>query len=143
MHVEDPFGNTVTSDTSTVTLTLAGGTFSGGSSTATATASGGVATFAGLVIDKAGTYTLSASDGLLVSPSPSGTFTISPAAASQVAFKTSALTLSAGSLGQITVDLADSYNNQGATSTGADDQLEHHRRRRHLLRHGDEHHSDI
>ena len=86
VDVQDQFGNTVTSDTSTVTLTLAGGTFAGGSRTAMATASGGVATFANLVIDAAGTYTLSASDGTLVSTPSSGTFTTSPAAAHQLAF---------------------------------------------------------
>ena len=51
---EDQFGNTFTADsTSTVTLTLNGGTFAGGGNTATATVSGGVATFGNLVIDAA------------------------------------------------------------------------------------------
>ena len=64
--VEDQFGNVFTADnSSTVTLTLNGGTFSGGSSTATATVSNGVATFGNLVISAAGSYALSAADGAL------------------------------------------------------------------------------
>ena len=66
----------VTSDSSTVTLTLSSGTFASGSSTATATASNGVATFSGLVIDTAGSYTLTATDGSLTNAT-SNSFTIS------------------------------------------------------------------
>src|SRR5262249_47493608 len=55
--VEDAGGNTVTGDSSTVTLTLSSGTFASGSNTATATAVHGIATFGGLVINTPGTYT--------------------------------------------------------------------------------------
>jgi hypothetical protein len=66
--VRDQFGNTFTGDSSsTVTLTLNGGTFAGGGNTATATVSSGVATFSNLVISAAGTYTLTATDGSLTS----------------------------------------------------------------------------
>jgi hypothetical protein len=41
VYVEDQYGNVVTSDSSTVTVTLTSGTFEGGSATASATASGG------------------------------------------------------------------------------------------------------
>jgi len=58
--VEDSNGNTVTSDTSTVTLTLSSGTFAGGSNTVSAAAVNGIATFGSLVINTAGTYTLAA-----------------------------------------------------------------------------------
>jgi hypothetical protein len=58
-------GNTVTTDSSTVTLTLSSGTFSNGQTTATAVASGGVATFNNLVINTPGAYALTASDGTL------------------------------------------------------------------------------
>jgi subtilase family serine protease len=65
--IQDAYGNTVTSDTSEVTLTL--GTNPGGgilSGTATATAVAGVATFTGLSINQAGLgYTLIANDGAL------------------------------------------------------------------------------
>ena len=64
--VSDAAGTTLTTNSSMVTLTLNGGTFSGGGTTATATAVNGVATFANLVIAAAGTYTLTATDGALV-----------------------------------------------------------------------------
>jgi hypothetical protein len=84
VNVEDAFGNVVTTDNSTVTLMLNGGTFAGGSTTATATASNGVVTFSNLVINTAGSgYTLTASDGALT-PATSSSFTISAAAASQL-----------------------------------------------------------
>ena len=63
--VEDAYHNVVTGDGSTVTLTLQGGTFEGGSSTATAPTGSGVAIFSGLKIDAAGSYTVSAADGTL------------------------------------------------------------------------------
>ncbi len=83
--VEDQFGNLVTTDGSTVTVTLSSGTFEGGSATVSAPASGGVATFSGLVIDAAGTYALSASDGALA-PATSLPFTVRPDVASKVVF---------------------------------------------------------
>src|SRR5262249_52145795 len=73
--VEDAGGNIVTGDSSTVTLTLSSGTFANGSNTATATAVNGVATFGGLVINAAGTYTLAASDATLTGAT-SNPFTI-------------------------------------------------------------------
>jgi hypothetical protein len=74
--VQDQFGNTFAGDSSsTVTLTLTGGTFSGGGNTATATVSSGVATFSNLVISAAGTYTLTATDGSLTSAT-SNSFTV-------------------------------------------------------------------
>jgi hypothetical protein len=73
--VEDSGGNTVLGDASAVTLTLSGGTFAGGSASATATAVHGVATFANLVINAAGTYTLAAGDGTLAGAT-SGSFAI-------------------------------------------------------------------
>ena len=64
VSVEDQFGNVYAADSSsTVQLTLSGGTFSGGGDTATATVSNGVATFSNLVIASSGTYTLTANDG--------------------------------------------------------------------------------
>jgi hypothetical protein len=66
VSVLDQFGNTFTGDSSsTVTLTLNGGTFVGGGITATATVSGGVATFPGLAVSTPGTYTLGAADANL------------------------------------------------------------------------------
>ncbi len=86
--IEDAYGNVVPSDSSTVSLTLNGGTFSGGSSTVTTAATSGVATFAGLTIDKTGSYTMSASDGLLASPGASNSFAISPGPAARLVIAT-------------------------------------------------------
>ena len=60
----------VTGDSSTVTLTLKSGNFAGGGNAATVQAVNGVATFSGLVLDAARTYTLIASDGALTRPHP-------------------------------------------------------------------------
>ena len=84
----DQFGNLVTNDSSDqVTLTVASGP--GGfaaSSTTTVTASGGVATFSNLVLNTAGTYTLSESgSGGLTGPA-STSFTVIPAAADHLVF---------------------------------------------------------
>src|SRR5262249_6985151 len=81
---QDQFNNTFTADSSsTVTLTLNGGTFVGGGTTVTAQLSSGVATFANLLISAAGTYTLTATDGQLTSAT-SSPFTI--AASTRLAF---------------------------------------------------------
>jgi hypothetical protein len=63
--LEDGFGNIASSDTSTVTVTLGGGTLFGGGTTASVAAVNGVATFSNLVIPAAGTFTLAAADGSL------------------------------------------------------------------------------
>jgi hypothetical protein len=61
--VESSSGAVLTGNSSTVTLTLHGGTFTHGTTTASATAVNGLATFTGLAIDTAATgYTLTASD---------------------------------------------------------------------------------
>ncbi len=86
--IEDVYGNVVTGDSSTVTLTLSGATFEGGSNALTAHASEGVATFSGLKIDLAGSDSLSASDGSLAPSGASHSFTISPAAAVRLVFHT-------------------------------------------------------
>ncbi|MFI5456840.1 MAG: hypothetical protein ACHRXM_15455 [Isosphaerales bacterium] len=88
VKVEDAFNNVVSSDGSTVTLTLSGGTFEGGSSTAATATSSGVATFGNLKIDVPGSYTLSAADGALTPTGASNSFTIRPATASQLVIHT-------------------------------------------------------
>jgi uncharacterized repeat protein (TIGR01451 family) len=77
--VQDQFGSTMTSDDSTVTLTLSGGTFAGGANTVSAPVVGGVATFSNLVIPVPGRYTLTAADGTLRAAS-SSPFYVEPAA---------------------------------------------------------------
>jgi hypothetical protein len=82
VSVENSSGSVVTSNDSTIRLTVQGhGRFSGDGRTMTATAVDGVATFNDLTLDKAGTYTLEASighrhrvmsDSFVVSPDTSG-----------------------------------------------------------------------
>jgi cyclophilin family peptidyl-prolyl cis-trans isomerase len=84
--LEDKNGKVVTGIPTTVTLTLSSGTFAGGGNTATAQTVNGVATFSNLVINVAGSYTLSASGGSATGAT-SAAITISAAAASKLAFQ--------------------------------------------------------
>jgi hypothetical protein len=111
VDVEDPYGNVVTSDSSTVTLTLSSGTFEGGSATASATTSGGVATFSTLKIDTAGSYTLRATAGSLASAS-SGSFIVTPSSLAVAGFPSA---VTAGVAGSFTVTVK---NADGSTATG-------------------------
>jgi hypothetical protein len=89
VEIQDAAGVPVASARDAVTLAIgtnpASGTLSG---TKTVNAVGGVATFSGLAIDKAGTgYTLAASSGTLTAVT-STTFNVSPAALAQLVFTT-------------------------------------------------------
>ena len=74
--VQDQYGNTLTGDSSNVTIAVTGGsaTLSGCAANPRA-AVNGVATFSGCTITRAGTYTLTATDGSLIS-AVSGSFNI-------------------------------------------------------------------
>ncbi|HET6246261.1 MAG TPA: choice-of-anchor tandem repeat GloVer-containing protein [Tepidisphaeraceae bacterium] len=65
VNVQDAFGNIASTDTSTITLTLTGGTFKAGGTTVSAAAVNGVATFSNLDIVASGICTLTATDGNL------------------------------------------------------------------------------
>jgi hypothetical protein len=87
--VQDAVGNTVTSSTASVTLSIT--TPAGATLTCTTnprTASSGVATFAGCKIDRTGTYTLTAASGGLTSPL-STSLTITAGSATKLVFTTS------------------------------------------------------
>lgn len=75
--VEDKTGHVVTSDGSLVSLKLAGTAGGVLKGTAAVQAANGVATFSGLSLTKAGTYTLAATDGAL-RPAKSRSFKIEP-----------------------------------------------------------------
>jgi hypothetical protein len=107
LSVEDANGVTVFGDSSTVTLTLSGGTFVGGGSTATAAAVNGVVTFGNLIISAAGTYTLAASDGTLTGAT-SNSFTVTAGTSIYDDFNTAATDFSSN----FTV-----HNNNGANNT--------------------------
>ena len=111
VDVEDPFGNIVASDSSDVTLSVATGS---GSllGTVTVAAVNGVATFTGLSLDAAGSYTLSATDGTLAGAT-SNSFTTSPAAASKIAFVQQPTNATAGNAisPSVTVGVEDQFGN--------------------------------
>ncbi len=79
---------------------------------------GGVAAYTNLSEETAATITLtfySGSDTV----GPSRSIVVSPAAAMQIAFKSSPLSQTAGTMGNIVVGLEDQYGNSGAVSTSA------------------------
>jgi hypothetical protein len=115
--VEDSLGNPITGDTSFVTLTLGGGTFAGGGNTATAQATNGVATFNSLMINAAGAYTLTATDGTLYL-AISNSFTVSAAAAAKLTFTRQPNSSSTGvPLPSVSVAVKDQYGNTIASDT--------------------------
>ena len=86
--IQDTVGNTVRGNSSSVTLAIttpAGATLSCTTNPRSATA--GVATFAGCKIDKAGTYTLTATDGALTA-AVSSSLTITTGPATKLSFAT-------------------------------------------------------
>ena len=111
VDVEDQYGNIDTSDNSTVTLSVHSGPglLSGNVSVQ---AVNGVATFSNVSLDTAGTYSLNATDGT-DSAATSGSFTISPAAASQVVFNQQPSSVTAGIAisPAMTVDVEDHFGN--------------------------------
>jgi hypothetical protein len=114
--VEDQYGNVVSTDASTVTLSLSSGTFADGSTTETAADVNGVATFSGLTINAAGSYSLAATDGSLTGAN-SSSFTIGAAAASQLVLtgEPSDTTAGAAISPAVTVAVEDQYNNVVST----------------------------
>jgi RHS repeat-associated protein len=111
--VEDQFGNIVTSDDSTVTLTVNSGpgSFTGGN-TLSASVVNGIATFSNLVLDTAGNYLLSASDGPL-SSATSSLLTVTAAPATHLLFTQVPTTAIAGQSLEpaVTVAVEDQFGN--------------------------------
>ena len=118
--VQDSQGNTVTSSTANITVAIGtnpgSGTLSG---TVTQSAVAGVATFAGLSLNKTGVgYTLTASSGGLTGAS-SGGFNIVPGAANKLAFTTQPATASAGAAIAPTVSVQDIFGNTVTVSAAS------------------------
>jgi hypothetical protein len=108
--VFDAFGNPALASTAQITATATG---PGAPSGATAVAAlNGVATFSALTLQKAGSYTLTFTEGALT-PLTSGAITISPGAASQLAFAPiSPTTVTAGqALPLLKVNVVDAFGN--------------------------------
>jgi uncharacterized repeat protein (TIGR03803 family) len=109
--VEDQYGNVITSDSSTITLSLNSGPGALGG-TVSANVVNGVATFNNLVLQKAGTDTLAASDvadGL--NGFNSAAFSVLPAAASSLVFTTQPSGAPAGTAFSATITIEDSFGN--------------------------------
>jgi len=116
--IKDAYGNMVTSDTSTVTIAVAGGPggFASGS-TLTARAVRGVATFKNLTLTTSGTYHLTATSGLLTSAT-TGNVVVSAAAANKVVVAQVPATATAGGqLASITATVQDVYGNTVTSNT--------------------------
>lgn len=117
--VQDAGGNTVTSDTSKVTVAIgtnpSNGTLSG---TTQVNAVNGVASFANLAIDKAGNgYTLNATDGLLTSAA-SNTFNITVGSATKFAVGAPATATAGTSFNGITLTAQDAGGNTVTSYSG-------------------------
>ena len=113
VKIEDENGNVLTSDTSNVTLTVQSGPGSLVGGTVTAQASGGVATFSNLILDTAGAYMLSASDGTDgLSNFASTSFTVSPTTAGKLVITTQPTGGTAGkAIASVTFTIEDQFNN--------------------------------
>jgi hypothetical protein len=113
VSVENGNANVVTSDSSNITLAFAsnpGGAVLGG--TFTALAVNGVATFGGVVLNTAGTYTLFALDTADSVPAvTSDAFNVSPSTASTLVFVQQSSILGAGAKADYVVDVEDQYGN--------------------------------
>jgi len=110
--VENQSGQVITTDNSTVTLSIATGP-GGFTSTSkiSVNAVNGIATFSNLVINTAGSYTLKDSDGSLTS-STTNTITINAAQAAKVVFQQVPSTGTTGkALSSVTVAVVDQFGN--------------------------------
>ena len=127
--VEDSFGNVETgsntgnNDIINLTVATGPGTISSGAS---ATAAGGAATFASTILDTAGTYTLTATDGTrsIGTATSAPATTISPAAPASVVFTAEppATGTAGAALSSFTVKVEDSFGNvETGSNTGNND----------------------
>lgn len=118
--IKNQNGQIVTSDNSTVTLSIASGpgSFASGT-TLTATAVNGVATFSNVILNVAGTYTFTASDSGRTSATSSAV-TIAAARASKVVFQALPSTGTVGTVvGSVKVAIEDQYGNVVTTSNAS------------------------
>ncbi|AFE06876.1 Ig-like domain-containing protein [Corallococcus coralloides DSM 2259] len=116
VHVSllDSRGDVVSTATTAVTLTLTG---QSGFQAVTVEAVDGVATFAGLSVNKAGTFTFTATAGALTRESQ--TFTVGAGAAAKLVLAAFADPVDAGDSNDVTVSVTDAFGNpiQGYTGT--------------------------
>ncbi|MEI6234671.1 MAG: PKD domain-containing protein [Planctomycetota bacterium] len=117
VQYSDAFGNAVTATSATnVVLSIVTPTVGTLTGTKTVATSSGVATFSGLSIDKAGTYTLKAVSGSYTANSAS--FAVTVGAPAGYVFSGMPTTQTAGiSLGSVKVSIVDAGNNLVTTAT--------------------------
>ena len=111
VDVESTSGAVSTTDKSTVTLTIHGGTFASGATTVSVAAVKGVATFSSMVVDTASSgYTFTASDGALTGTTSSA-FSVVPAAVSSAmsTVTVSSATAGVGSTVTLTLQAKDTF----------------------------------
>jgi uncharacterized repeat protein (TIGR03803 family) len=116
ISVEDAYGNVVTTDTSPVSLASAMPL----NGTTTVAAVAGIATFAGLSTNLAGTFTLTATDGELTTATTNA-LTVTPAAAAQLVVTTQpeTTTVAGQSVGSVNISVEDAYGNVVTTDASA------------------------
>jgi hypothetical protein len=121
--IQDAGGNTVTTDTNAVTMTIGANPSTGVLSTCASTTTAGVAAFTGCSINRAGTgYTLTATDTLDAGITQTSTaFNVTVGTASQLAFSTQPGNGTGGSAlaPQPTVTIEDAGGNTVTTDTNA------------------------
>jgi hypothetical protein len=119
--IEDPFGNVVTSSSSTVALAVTTG--SGSVAGCSETTTSGIATFSGCFITKTGSnYVVTATLSGLTSAASTPAFSITPAAANKLAITTqpSASTVAGVAFAtQPVITIQDTYGNTVTTSSAA------------------------
>jgi hypothetical protein len=118
VEAEDPFGNTADQYLGTVELSGSDRGMTGlPASYAFTAADAGSHTFTGVILVTAGSQTITATDSATATITGSATVDVVPAAANQVAITSMAMSLVAGDMGQVTLQLEDAYGNPGAVST--------------------------
>jgi subtilisin-like proprotein convertase family protein len=114
----DANGNTVTGYTGTVQLTSSDGQASLPALYTFTAADHGTHTFSGLVLDTAGTQTVTARDTVSSSITGTGSVAVSPAAASRLVGSGFPSATTAGTAGNITVTARDAFGNVATGYTG-------------------------
>ncbi len=116
VQIQDAGGNLITTSNASVTI---GSSPTGVSGTLTVSASGGIATFTNLILDKTGTYTLTATSGALT-PATSTSLTIGAGTATQLVFTGEPpSSAAAGTAFSATVTVEDANGNTVTTSNAS------------------------
>lgn len=117
--IEDTYGNVVVSNPFPITITVKTGPLDAGfapSSTQTAAAVNGIATFRNLFLNRSGTYTFTATDGLLTSAITPSLVVKAAAASKLVVIQTPSTGGVNSPLGAMRVAVVDAYGNPTPTA---------------------------